>query len=437
MKTFEFQEHPWPQIRPQIAKIDKPLATLIDHCNPSKDHTLIELHYPFGSHIWHSNQGGFQIPDASGETVSLDHADVPKGLQQKLGYQALPLGMIMQGGAEVYHEWKERVSALAFWREGLCLGLGEMLGGTTLGAVVAGARSLWFVPRVADRQRHRKLQLAWDLKRPAARDLFGQWRVFVDLARQAREPWRAKLLFFTHKWWEPKQKNLAWQNFYRYLQEKACSEWLATRLRSAFEMPWNHFCQRLQQKGERFDPYLMETLKHLIFIAKGMTPAFAPVAETTCHGPTQFLMNAYLNHYGLKPYAPTLLAPAHFKQTFAKNQPVYYSLQNPTLLNSLPKSKSFSSAVDDLRQLKLLMDYFIEENLGNSFLGNDKNFWAELQNVRFDYFHSEMFSYGGILPSARLPAGDRNLVYVPGGEVREFADKASFFRCCVRVMGKV
>lgn len=92
---------------------------------------------------------------------------------------------------------------------------------------------------------------------------------------------------------------------------------------------------------------------------------------------------------------------------------MYYSFQNPTLLDSIPKIKTFSSAVDDMRNFKTLLEYFVEESLNNSFKFGNHGLRETLRQIKFDYFHSEMHTYGGIQSSAILPEEDSNLLYVP------------------------
>ncbi len=80
------------------------------------------------------------------------------------------------------------------------------------------------------------------------------------------------------------------------------------------------------------------------------------------------------------------------------------------------------------------MEYFIEENMKSHFKFGTNPLQKILQKVQFDYFHSDMHTYGGIYPSAKLPEKDPNLLYVSGKRpAREFANKAAFFRCCLRV----
>jgi len=434
MKNVHFTEHSWAEVRELITSADKELAQIIDDWNPGKEYTFLELTYPFGSHILDINKGGFQIPKMSGETIPLTHPDVPAVLQTKLGYNSLPLGVVIQGGAEVYHKLNDRVFSLAYFGKGFNLGIWETFAPPAPYSVVAGARSLIMGPKIADKEHYKKLKIQFGLRPSVPRTLFDQWEVFVELAKHLKNPWEVKILFLNNKWLEPKPKNIGWLNFYSYLQKKAWQHTEYARSKSVFEATWKEFCDILQKKGERFDPYLIETARHVVFMRQGMLPAFAAIGKEEFHGPTRFLAEVYTDVYGLKNYIPTMLAPIHYGKTFEQPRPVYYSFQNPTLLDLVPKIKTFSSAVDDMRNLKILMEYFIEESSNGSLKYPDA---VSFNDVNISYFHSEMHTYGGILPTSELPKNDPNLMYMPGDKgQRTFADTGSFFRCCLRLSPK-
>lgn len=356
----DFKEYTWSEVRDVIIQTESELRSIIDEWDPGKEYKFIELSYPFGSHVLDSKNGGFQIPLSDGTTVPLNDPRVPSQLKNKLGYSSLPLGILTgEGGVEVYHKLNDRIFSLAYFIGGFDLGIWETFGPPVPFSVVSGARSLVITPRITDINNHRKLQLNFKTRHPAPRDLSEQWPIFVDIAKYMKDPWQTKILFLDKKWIEPK-KNIGWLSFYSFLQKRAWQHTEYARSKTSLFAVWKHFCAILQSRGERFDPYLIETLEHIVFIAQGTLPGFAAIAESNLYGPIQLLRDAYVNVYGLKNYAPTFLAPAHRGKTFKENIPLYYSFQNPTIIDSIPKLKTFSSAVDDMRNFKVLMEYFIE-----------------------------------------------------------------------------
>lgn len=439
MGKFNIQEYTWSDLRDTIIKVDPEFSQIVDDWDPGKEYKFIELIYPFGSHILDINKGGFQIPTADGRfTVPLKDPSVPSELRQKLGYNFLPLGIMPSGnGIEVYHKVRDSVFSLAFFASGFNLGIWETFGPPAPYCAVAGSRSMIMAPKITDNENHKKLKEAFNLRQPIPRNLFDQWNIFVELSKHTKEPWEVPILFLNNKWLEPKKKNFGWLNFNRYLMGKAWEHTEYARSKSVFEVSWKGFCEILKEKGERFDPYLIETLRHIAFVAQGTLPAFAAVGKSEMHGPTQFIMDTYANIYGLKNYVPTLLAPAHYGRTFGETSPVYYSFQNPTLLDSIPKTKTFSSAIDDMRSFQDLMAYFIEEHINGALLFGNNSLQEMVNKVKFDYFHSEMHTYGGVEPSDNLPKEDPNLLYMPGKRgSRQFASKGTFFRCCLRIAPK-
>lgn len=434
----DFKEYTWSEVRDVIIQTESELGSIIDEWDPGKEYTFIELSYPFGAHVLDIGKDGFQIPLSDGTTAPLNDPRIPAQLKNKLGYNSLPLGILTgTGGVEIYHKLNDRVFSLVYFTEGLNLGIWETFAPPVPFSVVSGARSLIMAPKITDVNSHRKLQEHFKIRQPVPRNVFDQWPIFVEIAQHSSKPWVTKILFLNNKWLEPKKKNIGWLNFYNFLQKRAWQHTEYARTKSLFEVNWKQFCSLLENRGERFDPYLIETLRHVIFIGQGALPSFVAVGENNMYGPVQFLMNTYIEIYGLKNYAPTFLAPAHYGKTFKTPVPLYYSFQNPTLLESVPKIKTFSSAVDDMRNFKVLMEYFSEEIVNNKLRFENLHLIETLKNIKFEYFHSEMHTYGGIHPASQLVNDDKNLCFVPPGhEPKKFSDRGSFFRCCLRMMPK-
>ena len=123
------------------------------------------------------------------------------------------------------------------------------------------------------------------------------------------------------------------------------------------------------------------------------------------------------------------MQPKYF--SCADNIPVYYSLQNPTLLESATKAKQITSVIEIIRNLKELIDCFREKKHWTSINQN------EINKTIFEFFHSDLFAYGPhIRPSSELPKYDSALSYDPGKPVRNFADHSTFLRGCVRITGE-
>lgn len=437
MAGFNLHEYTWAEVRDQVAKADPELAVIIDEWNPSKAYTFYELAYSFGSHILDINNGGFQVPLDDYRTVPLHGDKVPSKLQHELGYNSLPLGIVIPDhGIEVYHQLDEKVFSLAFFTSGLQLGIWESFASPIPYSAVAGARSLIMAPKITDTESHKRLKETYGVKQSIPRHLSDQWTIYKELAKHTQKPWEVKILFMNSKWLEPKPKDNGWLRFYNFLLLRAWVHTEHVRSRSISEVTWKEICKGLQLKGEKFDPYLVETLRHLVSVSQGMLPALAAIGDSEIHGPINFIRKAYEEVYALK-YSATILAPAHYGKTFKEDVPVYYSFQDPTVIDITPKKKNFASSIDQLRNYMSLYDYFLEEGKHENMMFSGVPFKSLTDRIKVDYFHSEMHTYGGILPSEKLPEEDANLIYSLNTKNKKpFASKGSFFRCCLRISQK-
>jgi hypothetical protein len=164
-------------------------------------------------------------------------------------------------------------------------------------------------------------------------------------------------------------------------------------------------------------------------------PGFNTKKHATVAGPIAGLQQVYLEDYGLKTYVPTIMVPHHFQQDDVC-QAVYYALQTPTVMDSSPKARSPVSLMTEIREIKALVELFIDDALsGNLPIAKGSPIDWLVNHVDFDFFHSDEDAYGEISTSSNMPKEDSSLVkYYDVDKRRKFAESCSFVRGCVRLL---
>jgi hypothetical protein len=160
------------------------------------------------------------------------------------------------------------------------------------------------------------------------------------------------------------------------------------------------------------------------------------VATDDTLAPIQLLQNIYLESYGLRKYAPTVLHPMHFSWK-GFSSPVYYSLSLPTTLEFSPKSRKVSSTLYDLSELKHILEVFFEEVSCGHLKIEDTIIRTLAEDINFDFFHSKFDRHSEIKLTSEMVKGDSALYKsLAQYEGRELAESGTFVRGCVRISYK-
>jgi len=183
------------------------------------------------------------------------------------------------------------------------------------------------------------------------------------------------------------------------------------------------------------NPYLADTVKHLLSLVVGAAPGFSPAIDESM-APIKIIQQAYTDSYGLKKYAPTLMHPKFFSLD-KTNRPVYYSMRFPTTLEFSPKSRKLSNTLSDLSELKHLMQAFIGDIKANKLHFSETVIGDIIDHVEFDFFHNKPDPYEEIKLTDTMPNFDCNLLSSAAADSsHKFADSATFVRGCVRIAAK-
>ncbi len=197
---------------------------------------------------------------------------------------------------------------------------------------------------------------------------------------------------------------------------------------------WKLFANQLTEQGIKVNPYLMDTLKHLINIATGAIPGLRPDVASEVALPLKTLKKAYKEVYEIN-YAPIIMQP-HYFDINKPFEPVYYSLQIPTLFETTPKSKHILSVLAELRKLKNLLEDFIDYGSRGYLKIQNTPIQTIVEQGAFDFYHSDLDSYGGIKTISELAKNDPVLKkFIDQTDTLPLPENCAFFKGCVRIGG--
>ncbi len=429
-----YNTYSWNESRDLIVSGNCELRYIIDDLSASMKYPLIHMSYPYGAQIY--KDGLFYVPTKSGGVVPLrDVVDTPlKNFFQSLH---LPLGYCINNSFEVFTEQNGIVSPLAFRRCGLELGIWEMFAPPAVYNVVAGSRTFVMLPKAADFNSHKNLA-EFGVKGGMPISPFDFWYILKDIsdAKPIDKRWSCDIIFFTREWVERIRREPKWVKLNHYVLTKAWRHTELTRYSISYDTAWHNFSEILTNKRIKLNTYLNDTIKKLIYIAAGLVPAFVPVTDTEYAAPFHALIEAYLEGYKMKNYFPSLLYTDYFN--CVEGEPVYYSLQAPTQLNSSTKSKASLSARKDLISLIEMLD-LLRESVSSGQLGASGEILRDLfSRVDFEFFHTEADVNKGVYSSLDLYKEDERFSHFSGLGLSEkrFCERSFFMRGCIKIMKK-
>ena len=345
MKRFEPLS--WLDIKHHYAnQLSPTIVNAISAAAPPNDDTIYLARYDYGDIIYDNNT--WYYPEKS------QQKDIP----QDLRYCPLPLGMVLNHGAEQFIPHPTQLRPLQVMTPGHWVGLQYNLPQLSSSVktktmainhnmtITAGARSLCLLPSLNHQTCLKQLYHTYQCPKRELNHPSQQWYLFKHLYHRATMPWTCDIIWFPQQWLShpPFQHILyhqGWQQSILPSQLLHLEQWLAQVLSQYLKL----------------SPYLMATLKHLFAIAQGIYPGFRPQGNSEQLAPIYTLQQLLLNAYPL-PYLPTLLAPSHVTAT----RPVYYSCHMPTLIT--PHRKAVSHRyMDFLRQMASILEKLSKDTL--------------------------------------------------------------------------
>jgi len=218
--------------------------------------------------------------------------------------------------------------------------------------------------------------------------------------------------------------------FYYFLLNKVWQGSSFTRNKVMFD----YFFSVIQEKRNlKPNPYLADTLAHIMAVSSGEAPAFIP-ARNNVAAPIQGLQKIFIEDYKLKKYPPVIMHAHHF--SLEERIPVYYSFEIPTTIQFSPRSNSALTTMAELRGIKHITEVLIQEIQAGK-LGIERTPLFDLvQHLKINFYHNERDHSQEISPARDLAQLDRefiNTLISVNKSATVFPEFSPFFRGCISI----
>ncbi len=435
----------WANVRKRVAKVNPPLAALVDKINPDKGYPLYLAYYPYGS-ITGDTETPF-LPKMDGTDYRLSDPNAPKDVVNDLGYGlgSCPFGMLLEKNLEYFADLKNEYGTIpwAIISPGtffpltriFCRKEDPFYTPNKALTTTAGARSIFMLPNIGCATNHANLKRDYNIHSTAPKMPYDQWHTFKEIvsAPISNCNWRSCILYFSKKWVDKILNDKTWISIKTYLLETAWRRFEYDRNRIYYDIAFSLIQKKRCLKP---NPYLADTARHLFAVILSAAPGYVPATNDDLF-PLDILTKAYVESYGLQ-YTPTVMQPSYF--TFENsNLPIYYSLQTPSTYIFSPKARKTSSTLSEMRELEHIMKIFVNELSKGETMCADAIITEAAKAIELKYYHSEFDKHKVLFPSKELPYFDERFNYtVPQykKEPAKFSSDGRFVRGCISIRRK-
>lgn len=434
--NVDMVELKWHEIRDRVYRVNATLAEIIDEFEPTEKHTFYKIKYPYGIKI--RDKGDFYIPNADGNFIPLRKSETSINSRKFIDPNTSPVWLILDKSCEIYVETPEKRSIpIKHFYPGAVLGVWELMEQSKVSIrqdwtwkISAGARTLFMLPSIAEAKGHNRLKEAFSLRSYTPNTIFDHHGIFSEIANKSNVDWSTEILLFNKEWLKPHLNNIGWIKLREYWSRLAWDQMLYWANNVNLNLCWESFLAELTCRNYKPNPYLLDTIKHLVSIGTNTIPGFRPIDNDQIVAPTHLIEQAYTEIYQLK-YAPIIMQPDFLIRNNQANS-IYYSLQYPTLLEKPVEFKSFPSVMKMMHQLKLLMNVLLELMQTWPQI-NNQNLYDFSDHIEYDFFHSENDKRGEMKSTNLLIQSDPLMMAAE----QRFKDKAissasHFLRGCIR-----
>lgn len=431
----------WPEIRQRVLICNPELAAVLDTI--IKKYPFYLAKYQFGATI--DENGEFFLPLTDGSTVSISDAKVDPETYDNLNYTlSIPVGIILSNSMELFLQYQQQhfpwirmepATIFALWRA-LDGEIAKSYHSQHAWHIKAGMRHGFLLPKISVTSSYKKLVKARVIRsKSPPRELMDHFEIFKDMSRHQAfsQSWQTEILFFSKQWLVNIKKLPALELFFYKTLAISSRFW---RNKMIFDAMWDGVIGEMKKDGIVVKVHIIDIVKNIVLVALGACAGYAPAVDNLS-APIAGIQQDFLDIYGIK-NAPVIMIPTRFDMYNEDASPVYWSLQFPCYLESVPGVKTRGSHLEDLNDIAYLIDY-LAHHVAAKKLPVIINTPIEycLEHVKFDFFHSDAdASHPTIRPSKEMPLEDKRLVQciVPGreDEVFEFSEVSPFVRGCVR-----
>lgn len=404
-----------------------------------KDCFAYKANYSFGNPI--INNGKCYLPLANGKSISFNDPELPDILARDLNYNSDfedPLMVILSKNSELYKPSGDIIMSHAVLQPGSMLGIPratDLSGGQNATSSLfwnlnAGSRNLFTLSRTTSKAMHSKLQKNCGVTLEVPSTSQEQWGIFKEISSHAKSPWNAEVLFFSRQFIE-KLKNSKYAEIANNLQQIRRASYTVLHNTSAI---WDAIFNNIEREKRltHHSLYSIFTSRELFLIGANSAPGFRP-ATSEDSAPIRLLQDAYTNEYGLgeENHSNVIMEPANFSQLMT--EPVYYSLNYPTLARYNPethKSRSLITLLDSTERVTSTYQNNIPLSQPTNKLLSDV---AEQTEFTFYHCNSDQQTFKNILNHNLIAEEDERFTKNQRGS---FAEHSAFFKGCIRIKRK-
>lgn len=430
----------WDEIRKDILAINNTIGADIDSIDGVDKFKVIKVSYTFGEDV--VDKGKFKL-NLNGENIFYDQNDkqIHKEIRSLLNYnwKAIPFGMVMSNSTESYIDHSSHIVPFRLMPPGTTFSVVTIFDEDKYSNTVAefrstkaGCRSLILLPKIAHAESNQRLERLYGINKKylCPKKLSDHWFLFKELAfsNNFATKWKTDLIFFSKEFLSDKNNTLKlrFDLLYRIWQMDSFR-----RNQITYDFIWSMFLKNLPI-SLKHDPFIIETVKHLILIAMQEVPGYIPACDDMS-APISDLTEAFINCYKIRYYMPIFMRLDHFDGI----NPVYYSLHRQTFFYDLPQKPAMKQTINQLEKIIKVLNLFTNYILENKFEHPlDKTLlYKNLLNTEFDFFHpdGDNLIKNNILD---IVANDQRFSHLKNNKNLAFPEHSIFFHGCIRIRGK-
>lgn len=431
MNDGTFNEVTWDEISHEIKEVNPELYHIIKNLSPGPRLRLYVGQYPFGHKI--VREGKFHIYQDD-KVLPIDSNEIPQKIQNDLIYNAKsnPVSLVLNKSLELYlgRPTIDNLMTLMTIPKGAVISTSMILSKQFLHPpflwnITSGARSVFMLPKISHARMYRRLcaDLSINIEPPTSP--YDHWSVFREIAKtETKNQWQSKVLYFSKDWFKQLDDPL-WVHFKNYLLQTFSQSY--NYMGNTFS--WDYVFN-LILKNKRIKPslYVNNAAKHLFQIGIGFLPGMAPASDESM-APIKYLQKAFIESYQLKNYTPTIMQPTRFIMG-NKALPAYYSLQNPSLLDT-PKKRDNSSQISDLYDIQALFNKYRNALIEDHYNISETEVARFLETTSVKALHTNPDKYSQIHEAESITKHDNRFSKsLYPSKNKEVATHSPFFRGC-------
>jgi len=429
--------------RDVISKVNPVLTEIIDKIDPSTEHLLVKVSYPFGSEIL--KNGILHLPNDNEGFTSFSDSSFDPDLKELFAYNlgANPVAVLLKNTAELFLDLGDRIIPFSIISPGKIFGTWKVLDdkishcpATFVWGLTAGARSVFMLQKISETGGYNRLKNRLDINTDKARNLLDHWRVFKEIAHSDffGNPWEVEVAFFSGNWFTHKHDS-AWNEFNYYLMQTAWDGSCYWRNQFIWGIIFSTIQKELAKLNIKPSIYMFSLVKQLLLVGTGAVLGFQPAIDDFL-APIRKLQEIFTDIYDLKHCAPIIMQPANFKLHNSRCRPVYYSLQHLSSIEFAAKSNEKTSTLEDLYYLRRYLRKCINEIVQDKFNIETTPLYEVVRTVEYNFYHNNAGRYKEIQDSKTIPIGDKVFQSIMEEYKGNFPKNSAFFNGCIKISHK-